>query len=163
MKYSTGFKANILGKMSDGTGKSAYQVSKETGISVTTIQDWLKKSKDGILVFNGSAEDLSPSKRSPSEKLILILEVKTIPEQERGEWLRKNGLHSEHIALWEQELMSTLNDRQSKISEENAALKKENRELKKDLAKKEKALAETAVLLALKKKYHHLFGEDEED
>ncbi len=27
MKYFTGFKANILGKMSDGSGKSAYQVS----------------------------------------------------------------------------------------------------------------------------------------
>lgn len=163
MKYSAGFKANIIGKMSNGQGKSTYQISKETGISVRTIQDWHRKSKNGTLVTDGTTEDSSPSNRNQAEKLALIIEAKTIPEQNRGEWLRKNGLHSEHVTLWEQELMATLNNRQSKITEEYAALKKENRELKKDLAKKEKALAETAVLLALKKKYHHLFGEDGED
>jgi hypothetical protein len=28
-----------------------------------------------------------------------------------GEWLRRHGLHSEHLALWEQDLEDTVADR----------------------------------------------------
>jgi transposase len=105
---------------------------------------------------------LTPSQRSPGEKLALLLESKTLPENALGEWLRQNGLHSEHLALWEQELSTMVRDKQANLNEENKALRKQNKELQKELARKEKALAEAAILITLKKKFPNLFQEEEE-
>jgi len=38
-----------------------------------------------------------------TEKLNLLLEYQKIPQEENGEWLRKNGLHEEHLAIFQQE------------------------------------------------------------
>ena len=101
--------------------------------------------------------------------LALLLESKMLDDESRGEWLRKQGLHSEHLPLWEQELAGMVQDKQSALKSENANLKKEKKQLEKDLkakerelAVKEKALADAAVLLLLKKKHQNLFREDEE-
>ena len=99
----------------------------------------------------------------PSERFVLLLESKSIAPDKLGEWLRIHGLHSEHLALWEQELTDTMSDKDKNEKAELVALRKENRSLKKELARKEKALAEAAVLITLKKKYPNLFGQDEED
>src|SRR5574344_583108 len=121
MKYSKGFKSSIVRRVVENGTKSVYQVSKETGICSTTINSWIEKHKAGKLTLD-STDELTPSNRSPGEKLDLLLESKMLDDESRGEWLRKQGLHSEHLPLWEQEL-----------------------------AVKEKALADAAVLLLLKK------------
>ena len=46
----------------------------------------------------------------------------------------------------------TMNEKEKKQCEELAELKRKNKELQKELNRKDKALAETAALLALKKK-----------
>ena len=78
-------------------------------------------------------------------------------EEQKGEWLRQHGLHSEHLPLWEQELTAVMNNKQSDLNQKNAELKKENKRLQKELERKEKALAEAAVLLTLKKIPHSVF------
>ena len=162
MKYSNGFKGSVV-KQVLGGGKSSYQVSKETGVNVVTVRSWLKRSKEGSLALDGSDGELAPGNRSPGEKLSLLIQSSGLADAELGEWLRTNGLHSEHLSLWEQELITMANDKQTILNAENVALKKENRELQKELVRKEKALAETAVLLTLKKKFQHLFQEDGEN
>ena len=168
MKYSKGFKSSIVRRVVEGGTKSVYQVSKETGICSTTINSWIEMHKAGKLTLD-SADELTPSSRSPGEKLALLLESKMLDDESRGEWLRKQGLHSEHLPLWEQELAGMVQDKQSALKSENANLKKEKKQLEKDLkakerelAVKEKALAVAAVLLLLKKKHQNLFREDEE-
>lgn len=163
MRYSEGFKASIIRKLVDGSGRTVYQVAKETGVSVQTIQSWHERLKAGKIAMNGSGADLTPSQRSPGEKLALLLESKTIPEDARGEWLRQNGLHSEHLPLWELELSTMVRDKQADLMEELKNAKKQNKELQKELARKEKALAEALVIITLKKKYPRLFSEDVED
>ncbi|MDD4574552.1 MAG: hypothetical protein PHR69_10095 [Sphaerochaeta sp.] len=169
MKYSKGFKSSIVRRVVGGGTKSVYQVSKETGICSTTINSWMEMHKAGRLSLD-SADELTPSTRSPGEKLALLLESKTLADESRGEWLRKQGLHSEHLPLWEQELAGMVQDKESALKSENANLKKEKKQLEKDLkakgrelAVKEKALADAAVLLLLKKKHRDLFQEDEEN
>ena len=109
------------------------------------------------------ADGITPDQRNPGEKLALLLESKTLTDEQKGEWLRQHGLHSEHLPLWEQELTTTMNDKQANLNQENAALKKENKRLSRELARKEKALAEAAVLLTLKKKFRNLFASEDEE
>jgi len=168
MKYSKGFKSSIVRRVVDNGTKSVYEVSKETGICAATINSWIEQHKKGKLALD-STDDLTPSQRSPGEKLALLLESKMLDDESRGEWLRKQGLHSEHLPLWEQELASMVQDKQSALKIENTNLKKEKKQLEKELrakdqelAVKEKALADAAVLLMLKKKHLNLFREDEE-
>ena len=167
MKYSKGFKSSIVRRVVDRGEKSVYQVSKETGVSAATINNWIEKHKTGKLDLD-SSDDLTPSQRSPGEKLALLLESKTLDDHDRGEWLRRQGLHSEHLPLWEQELAGMVQDKQNALKTENTNLKKEKKQLEKDLrakerelAIKEKALADVAVLLTLKKKHRDLFQDEE--
>ncbi len=161
MKYTDGFRGSIIKQVL--AGKSAYQVSQETGVNTATVQSWLKKHEAGTLVLDGSEGEPKPSSRSPVEKLALLMQGKAVSEADRGEWLRKNGLHSQHLSLWEQELATMMNNKKTDLDAENAALKKQNKELRNELARKEKALAEAAVLLTLKKKFQHLFQEEGEN
>jgi len=162
MRYSEGFRASIVRKTQDGSGRSVYQLAKETGINVATIKNWITQFKNGSLGLDGS-DSITPSQRSPGEKLALLLEGQTIADDAKGEWLRKHGLHSEHLPMWEQELSSIMNDKQTDLKTENTRLKKENKALQKEKKRQEKALSELAILISLKKKYPNLFEENEED
>jgi transposase len=162
MRYSSGFKASAVRKVIEGTGRSITEVAKETGIYPATLGDWIRRYKDGRLGLE-EGDSISPGDRNPGEKLTLLLESKTLAPEKMGEWLRSRGLHSEHLTLWEQELVDTMQDKDIRAKAENAALRKENKALKKELARKEKALAEAAILITLKKKYPNLFEQEEAD
>ena len=101
MKYTDGFRGSIIRQVL--AGKSAYQVAQETGVNVATIGNWLRKHKSGSLVIDGSEGEPKPGSRSLVEKLALLMQSKSLTEADRGEWLRQNGLHSQHLSLWEQE------------------------------------------------------------
>ena len=94
MKYSKGFKGSIVRRVVERGEKRVYQVSRDTGISAATINNWVEKHKAGKLILD-SSDDLTPSQRSPGEKLALLLESKSLDDDDRGEWLRRQGLHSE--------------------------------------------------------------------
>lgn len=162
MRYSKGFKATVIRKVVTPPHRSINEVAKEMGLYPATISDWIRQQKAGTLELD-DGDAISPEQRHPGEKLALLLESKTIAAEKLGEWLRQNGLHSEHLPLWEQELTGIMDTKNTTTKAETAALKKEIKELKKDLARKEKALAEAAVLLTLKKKYPNLFEPEEED
>lgn len=162
MRYSEGFRASIVKKTQDGSGRSIYQIARETGINPLTIKNWIAKFKHGRLSLDGS-DTITPSQRSPGEKLALLLESQTLEDDTKGEWLRTHGLHSEHLPMWEQELVSIMNDKQTDLKAENTQLKKENKALQKEMKRQEKALSELAILISLKKKYPNLFEENEED
>jgi transposase len=101
--------------------------------------------------------------RPPREKLRLLMESRGIEKEKLGLWLRENGLHSEHLTQYEQELRDMAEDRGNKEKLENKKLRDEIKRLQKDLRKKEKALAEMAALYTLKKKADELWGEHEEE
>ena len=162
MKYSPGFRSSVVRKTLDGSGRSVAEVARETGVSYATVLSWIEKYRLGKLDVE-DATGITPSQRNPGEKLTLLLESKTLDEDQKGEWLRQHGLHSEHLPLWEQELTTVMNDKQSDLNQKNAELKKENKRLERELARKEKALSEAAVLLTLKKKFHNLFQNEDEE
>ena len=162
MKYSQGFRNSVLRKVLPPENRSVYAVAKEVGLSPVTIHSWLSRLKDGTLSFDQEGSDPAPLERGAAEKLKLLLEAQKISEDEKGAWLRERGLHTEHLALYEQELEGIVSDRQQALQQENRELKQENKRLKKELARNEKAMAEALALLTLKKKADILFGWDEE-
>lgn len=164
MGYSVKQKMLVLQKVLPPSGRPVHEVSKDTGITVQTIYKWMKQLKSDSLKTDASEETI-PRFKSDLEKFTLLLESKRVSEAEHGEWLRKNGVHTEHLTLWEQELAQTMSTKPvdiGTIQQENKDLKIE---LKKTLAEKkqvEKALAEMSALYALKKKAEALWGESEE-
>jgi len=77
--------------------------------------------------------------------------------------LRENGVHSEYIPLWEQELKDLMSKSEERYKSEVKELKKDKRELEKELERKDKALAEMTALVTLKKKLNTILGEKEDD
>jgi transposase len=161
MKYSRGFRETILRKVLPPESQPIRRISKENGIAEQTIRNWVILAKDGKM---GDADcDMSPNQRSPEEKLRLVIEGKTLSEEQLGEWLREHGMHSEHLSLWEQELKSIVTDKNEKIKEELASLRKKNKDLEKELLRKDKTIAEMAALITLKKKWEAYLEEREAD
>jgi len=162
VRYSEGFKRSVVRKAQESNGKTLDDVARENGIHPATLGRWIQAYRADKLDI-GDGDGIQPSHRNPGEKLALLLESRTVDPNDRGDWLRRHGLHTEHLGLWEQELATMVDNNGNKAHDENARLRKENRELKRELARKEKALAEAAVLLTLKKNFPRLFEYNEED
>jgi len=146
MKYNDGFKKSIVKRMllSD---TSINEISREIGVCTNTLYNWRNKfsNQDTIKAGNNT-----PRNWKTPEKVKAVLEYGRLTESESGQWLRKNGLKSEHIKIWEKEFIEMVSS--NKYKEENKKLKKEKLALERELNRKEKALAEVSALLVLKKK-----------
>jgi transposase len=160
MKYSKRLKETALRKILPPENLSVSDVAREMGISEQTIYNWKKQAENGSLFIE---ETSSPLQMGQLEQYNLILDSKSISEDRMGEWLRKKGLHSEHLNLWEQEIKDTLSNKDNKLKLENQKLKKEKKDLEKELRRKDKALAEMAALLTLKKKAEAIWGDGEDE
>lgn len=102
--------------------------------------------------YEPGSDASAPGQRSAAEKLQILLASKLVPEEHFGQWLGEQGLHSEHLPLWEQEMTQIVTDKADTAKATIAQLVKENKRLHKELTRKEKALAEMAALMVLKKK-----------
>ncbi|MES0490611.1 MAG: hypothetical protein ABUK01_11495, partial [Leptospirales bacterium] len=120
-----------------------------------TLYNWRDKFR------SEPAHNARPNGWSNENKAKAVLEYARLSQTEIGEWLRKSGLKSEHLELWEKELM-TMNDSR-KYKEENKILKKQNKQLEKEILKKDKALAELSAIVILKKKVQDIFPSEKED
>ena len=161
MPYSRSVKVGILKKVLPPERRSIASVSDETGVSGQTIRNWINESNSGSL--DDKAGEKSSRHLSSSEKYQLLMESKKIPKEELGEFLRKRGLHSQHLTLWDQEFVEMARDNGKKEKQKVRDLQKKVRELEKELNRKDKALAETAALLVLKKKLDLLTGDPKDD
>ena len=163
MRYSLAFRNGVLRKVLPPENRSVYQVAKEAGVSPITIHSWMSKLKEGKLELDPEGTDPVPRDWPSAQKFRLLMEGRQIAAEERGEWLRTNGLHSEHLTLWEAELAGLMTDKQNNFKDEVRNLKKQVKDLERELNRKEKALAEVAALLVLKKKLDAKYGVVEED
>ena len=137
--------------------KSAAIMAEENGVTVKTLYNWADKY----------ARNHPMKKRNPSslQKMKLLIIFNSLPEDQKGEFLRTEGLHSELLEQWRQAVVDgTLeNTTERSLDKIVDQLNTELKETKKELRRKDKALAETAALLVLKKKLDSLWEEDEED
>jgi len=107
-----------------------------------------------------------PAERSVQEKLKAVIEFEGLEGEKQGEYLRREGLQSEHIAGWKKSMEAGLEgggDLTGASRTERAQDKKKIKELEKELHRKDRALAETTALLVLKKKADLIWGSGENE
>ncbi len=155
MKYSYDFKKGVVQKAL--SRKNVRQVAEETGVTAWSIYQWIKQLNKGNLNSGGTG----PKGYSLSKKQMLLLEAQSLSDEEQGGWLRKNGIHSDHLNKWKDEIFAAV-DKKNIDKIELRKAKEKIKELEKEINRKDRALAEVTALLILKKKLSHLWEEEEE-
>lgn len=169
--YSVKFRERMVRKMVGPFGKSASALSKEVGISQSTLSRWLRVSVPTVVEDgNGDQEKTPPGReRLPLEKVELVIEASKLEGADLGAFLRRNGLHQADLEEMREWLHGLLETKQLSREEKKATKKaqqanqKRIRALERELRKKEKALAETAALLVLQKKVQRLWEVEDDD
>lgn len=142
------------------------ELSKETGISKSTLAAWKVKALKGI-----KSKDVGRPKNTLTsrDKFLITMETYTLSEIELSKYCRQHGLYVEEVKKWRSSCMDA-NTTKKKDNADSTVLKAELAEEKKklkqtekELRRKEKALAETAALLVLRKKLNAIFEDQEED
>lgn len=164
--YTAGFKARMVKRMTGPEGVTATDLAQEVGVNRSTLSKW--RTKAATLPAMGGSQDKRggkakrPQDWSAQEKLRVVAEASQLSEDELGEFLRKQGLHTAQLEEWrsaaEQALTAPTKSRRPKKSPEVKRIKA----LERELNRKDKALAEVTALLALKKKLEAIWGDEDE-
>lgn len=150
------FKEGVTQKFLNRGNRSANEIAQETGVTIKTLYNWAEDyAKD---------TPMKKKTRSTFEKMKIVITYSSLPESEKGEFLRKTGLFDQDIEKWQQEVLEGKieNFTESMSRKELQKAQQELDQTKKELRRKDKALAEAAALLILKKKAEDFWGEDEE-
>ena len=138
------------------------EVARVLGVSRWSLYQWSKRyGRVGAMKHNRR-----PGDRSVGEKLKAVIEFEGLQDEKQGEYLRREGLQSEHIAGWKKSMEAGLEGGgglTAGMRSEWAADKKKIKELERDLQRKDRALAETTALLVLKKKADLIWGSGENE
>jgi transposase-like protein len=110
----------------------------------------------------GNQEQRGPKEWTPEEKLRVVLEASALSEQQLGDLLRREGLHTAQLEEWRALVMEALAGRKSSPPK-NTADAKTVKNLTRDLHRKNLALAEVTALLALQKKVQAIWGDGDEN
>ena len=101
-----------------------------------------------------------PQDRPADEKLRLVLEASGLSDEQLGAFLRREGIHEEHLRQWREAALGGLSGGGKTVDERS---RERIRALEKELRRKDKALAEAGALLVLQKKVRALLGEEDDD
>ncbi len=138
--------------------KSIDVFCRENVLSATALYKWVNKY--------GKSDDMKPLTRTPQtwtpdEKFKAVMAFDSLPVEEQGTFLRREGVHADHIEMWREKMQKSLvPETQDKRTERNELIYKVL-ELEKELSRKDKALAEAAAILILKKKVDLIWGTEE--
>lgn len=131
---------------------SANALAQEVGVAQGTLSRWLRTASTlDNMSKHKSGNPKSTRQWTAEEKLRVVVEAMRLSNEELGEFLRKEGLHSAQLEEWKALASDAVSDKKparKKVSQEAKRIK----ELERELRRKEKALAEAAALLILKKK-----------
>ena len=138
-------------------GPTIMQIAEKNGLHHSSVRNWIK-------IYANHSSMKKSKEWSPERKLMAVAQSLTMTENEIGEFLRSNGLHTNELEEWKQLFYSSLKPvGRPKLDPELVELRADKKVLEKDLKRKDKALAEMSARVILLKKSHLLFGVNEED
>jgi transposase-like protein len=141
------------------TEATLKDLAEEIGSSAWSVRDWVRQYQQrGTVGKRRRTQPTTTDKRSPEEKLRLLLQAKALPDDARGEFLRREGVHDGDLERWEAEALGGLRGGDS-----TEAQARRIRELERDSDRKDKRLKEAAALLELQKKIQALWGDEDKD
>lgn len=157
--FSVDFQKSVVSKFLNRGSRTAESIAEDVGVSIASIYGWTKKYGNVQTMTNKSGR--KPNDRKAHEKFQLVMKYFSLPDEERGKFLRENGLHSDHLEMWKETMEAGFNTKSK--TPELAEEKKKNKILEREIRRKDKALAEAAALLILQKKAQLLWGSDEDE
>lgn len=163
-RYSDELKRAVLRRMMPPESRSVADLSRETGITETTLYNWRKAARETGSVMPGGGKRKAQDWDSAA-KFAVVLETASLSETELASYCRSKGLYVEQVWMWRAacEQANACHDVEVAASaQRQKADKRRIKELERELHRKEKALAEAAALLVLAKKYRALPPQDED-
>ena len=161
-KFSQEFKKVAVEKFLARGNRPIDLVCVELGVASQTLYRWAQDfGKDNSM----TQDEKRPQDRNSAEKFKAVMQFNSLGELDQGLFLRREGLKSEHLQTWHQQMQDGLDQKKMENSSRQQLLElnREVRDLKKDLLRKTVALAETAALLVLKKKADLIWGSATEE
>jgi len=141
------------------TDVSYRELADEIGGSTWSIREWVQQYREqGFVGKKRKKRAVSTDQRSAEEKFRLLLEAKGLAGEERGAFLRREGIHDGDLERWEQEAVGGLTGATSNVSQERRI-----RELERQNKKQDKRLKEATALLELQKKVQALWADEDDD
>ena len=174
MKYSNGFRARMIQRMTGPDRVSATRLAEEVEVCQSTLSRWVREAgsqqergkRMGSQVQERGLRQVRPDDRPAAEKLRLVMEAAALPEEKLGAFLRRNGLHEAQLDEWrrkiEEAALGALQKPKKRRKGQSPEAKR-IRDLERELKRKDKALAEVTALLVLKKKLDALLGDEDDD
>jgi transposase-like protein len=161
--YDPEFKADLIAKLLPPQNVAVPALARESGVPKDTLYCWRlqarRQAREGATNRSATANDW-PSKA----RFEAVLESAAMNAEQTAEYCRRRGLYPEQLAAWrrdcEQAGAASQQVRQGEAAEVKAQ-RTRIRELERELRRKDAALAETAALLALKKKAQAIWGDNE--
>ena len=160
--YTEDFKKNAVETLLRPNSGGLTITSRKLNIPDSTLYGWKKKYAN-IVDMEKSKSKLSKD-WSPEQKLEALLKTASMSEEDLGQYLRSNGLHSADIESFKKTCLDGFSTKgRPKLDPEVVALRKQNKALDKNLKRNQKALAEQSARIILLKKSHEIWGTPEED
>lgn len=162
--YSESFKSKMVRRMSGPAATSATRLAKDTGVSQSTLSHWLLEAGTLGGVKKKTLGSGAKQRSSTEEKLRLLSAASGLEGEERGAFLRREGVHEAELAEWREMLEAALDGAPSRAAARDRAEDRRQIEaLRRELRRKDKALAEAAALLVLQKKVRAIWGDGDDD
>jgi transposase-like protein len=157
-KFSEEQKRMWVKKFLSRGSKSIEVFCRENALSSTAVYKWV--------AIYGRTPDMKPLTRTPQnwtseEKFKAVMAFDSLPVEEQGAYLRREGVHADHIEMWREKMQKSLEPENIDKRSERGELIYKIQGLEKDLLRKEKALAEAAAIIILKKKVDLIWGNED--
>ena len=157
-KFSEEQKRMWVKKFLSRGSKSIDVFCRESALSSTAVYKWV--------AIYGKTDDMKPLTRTPQnwtpeEKFKAVMAFDSLPVEEQGAFLRREGVHVDHIEMWREKMQKSLEPESTDKRTERGELIYKIQGLEKDLQRKEKALAEAAAIIILKKKADLIWGNED--
>ena len=157
-KFSEEQKRMWVKKFLSRGSKSIDVFCRENAMASTALYRWVS--------IYGKTDDMKPLTRTPQnwtpeEKFKAVMAFDSLPVEEQGAYLRREGVHADHIEMWREKMQKSLEPESTDKRTERGELIYKIQGLEKDLLRKEKALAETAAIIILKKKADLIWGNED--
>ena len=152
--YTEGFRRQAVQKMYNRGEKSIAELASELGCSPPTLYKWARE-------MTLKPVEKSTSDWAPIDRLNFWAEFRSIPEDQKGVWLRQKGLTAELIAHWEEAALGGLSSNRDDIGQ--GRLKKTIRGLEHQLRRKDRKLQQRDAIIDVQKKVLELFKDEPDE
>jgi transposase-like protein len=163
-KFSEEFKKATIQKLLSPGSPGPGKIAEDLDLYPATLYNWKKKYANSQLMTKSKKK--KSKDWTPEQMLEAIIKTSSMTEQELGEYLRTNGMHSSDLEAFKNDFINLKKEKKRgrpQLDPELVKLRKEKIQMERNLRRNEKALAEYAARVILLKKSHEIWGTNEDD